>query len=465
MNLQGQEKIYLWKIFPPLKVKATYSEIWGIAYPIILASLAQTIVNVTDSAFLARVGEAEMGAASIGGVFYFLMIMLGLAISIGAQILISRKAGEGNKSQIGQIFNHSFILLSAFGFILFMVAYFFAPLIYSHIIVSPEVASASSLFIKYRSFGLLFSLPVLALRAFYIGISNTKIITYQGIILAVVNITLGYILIFGHFGFEPMGVKGAAIASAMAEIISSLFIVVYTFFYPKIKEFNLFRIKNFVWSECKNILLISSPILFQNFISMASWFLFFVMIEKIGQHELAISNVIRTCYTIMMMCTWGFSSAANSMVSNLIGQGKEHEIFGLIKKIVILSFTINGLLIFIYMLFPYLLLDLVGSDEKIVADSLVSFYIVCVATLILSISVVLLSAVSGTGKTKAAMRIEIVNIVLYLGYIYVFTIIYKSSVETVWLSEIIYWFSMGVFSFIYLKSRKWVENELPQPSL
>jgi putative MATE family efflux protein len=441
-----------------MQVKATYSEVWKIAYPIILATLAQTIVNVTDSAFLARVGEVEMGAASIGGVFYFLLIMLGLAVSIGSQILISRKAGEGNKHEISVIFNHSFILLSAFGILLFLVAYFLAPSIYNVILLSEDIANSSSVFIKYRSFGLLFSLPVLALRAFYIGISDTKIITYQGIILAVVNICLGYILIFGHLGFEPMGVKGAAIASASAEIVSALFIIIYTFYSIKVKEFYLFRIKSFVVEECRKIISISSPILFQNLISMGSWFLFFVMIEKIGEHELAVSNVIRSSYTIMMTTVWGFSSAANSMVSNLIGQKKQSEIFKLIKKIVLLSISINGILVLIYMIFPSLLLNLVASDKAIIKDSMASFYIVCIATLILSISIILLSAVSGTGKTRAAMRIEIVNILLYLGYIYVFTIIYKSSVEIVWLSEIIYWFSMGIFSFIYLKSKKWVEN-------
>jgi putative MATE family efflux protein len=440
-----------------MQVKATYSEIWKIAYPVILATLAQTIVNVTDSAFLARVGEIEMGAASIGGVFYFLLIMLGLAISIGSQILISRKAGEGNREAIGIIFNHSFILLTSFGIVLFLAAYFLAPFIYNQILVSNELINASTLFIKFRSFGLLFSLPVLALRAFYIGISDTKIITYQGIILAVVNVCLGYVLIFGHMGFEPLGIKGAAIASALAEIISALFIVIYTFNNPKIKEFFLFRTKQFLFSEWEKIIQISSPILFQNLISMGSWFLFFVMIEKIGEHELAISNVIRSSYTIMMMTVWGFSSAANSMVSNLIGQKKQDEIFKLIKKILVLSISINGVLILIYILFPFLLLKLVASDPKIISDSIKCFYIICFATLFLSISVVLLSAVSGTGKTKAAMRIEIVNILLYLGYIYIFTIIYKSSVEIVWLSEIIYWFSMGVFSLVYLKSKKWME--------
>lgn len=72
-----------------------------------------------------------------------------------------------------------------------------------------------------------------------------------------------------------------------------------------------------------------------------------------------------------------------------------------------------------------------------------------------SISVILLSTVSGTGSTKAAMVIELINILIYLAYVYICAIILKSSIEWVWFSEAFYWTMMGLFSYLYLKSGKW----------
>jgi len=58
-----------------MQVKSTYLNIWQIAYPIMLASVAQMLVGLTDTAFLARVGEVELGASAIAGVFYFVLVI------------------------------------------------------------------------------------------------------------------------------------------------------------------------------------------------------------------------------------------------------------------------------------------------------------------------------------------------------------------------------------------------------
>ena len=78
-----------------MKVQSSYSDIWRISWPIILSSLASTVINFTDVAFVSRLGEKELAASALGGVFYFLLIMIAVAIGIGSQILMARKAGEG----------------------------------------------------------------------------------------------------------------------------------------------------------------------------------------------------------------------------------------------------------------------------------------------------------------------------------------------------------------------------------
>ena len=52
-----------------------YFLIWRIAWPIILSSLANTVINFTDVAFVARVGEKELAASALGGVFYFILVI------------------------------------------------------------------------------------------------------------------------------------------------------------------------------------------------------------------------------------------------------------------------------------------------------------------------------------------------------------------------------------------------------
>jgi Na+-driven multidrug efflux pump len=159
-----------------------------------------------------------------------------------------------------------------------------------------------------------------------------------------------------------------------------------------------------------------------------------------------------------MTPVWGYAQATNSMVSNIIGQGKKDQVFALIKKIVALSLITSVITTAFFVLFPQLIFDLSTSDTSLIADAMGSFYVISGATIIFCISMILLSAVSGTGSTNAAMIIEMINIFVYLSYVFACSYYFKPTVEVVWFSEVIYWLLMGIFSFYYLKSNKWIKH-------
>ena len=71
------------------------------AYPILISLIMEQLIGMTDTAFMGRVGEVELGASAIAGVYYLAIFMLGFGFSIGSQILIARRNGEGNFRMIG----------------------------------------------------------------------------------------------------------------------------------------------------------------------------------------------------------------------------------------------------------------------------------------------------------------------------------------------------------------------------
>jgi Na+-driven multidrug efflux pump len=74
----------------------TNKQIWNVSSPIFLSLLAQTIIGVTDTAFLGRVGEVELGASAMGSLFYICVFTIAFGFSTGSQIIIARRNGEGN---------------------------------------------------------------------------------------------------------------------------------------------------------------------------------------------------------------------------------------------------------------------------------------------------------------------------------------------------------------------------------
>lgn len=83
-------------------MKPTRKQIWTIAYPILISLLMENMIGLTDTAFLGRVGEVELGASALGSVYYLVIFMLGFGFGIGAQILIARRNGEKAYALIGR---------------------------------------------------------------------------------------------------------------------------------------------------------------------------------------------------------------------------------------------------------------------------------------------------------------------------------------------------------------------------
>ena len=98
-----------------MKTKYSYKQIWTITFPILISLIMEQMIGMTDTAFLGRVGEIELGASAIAGVYYLAIFMMAFGFSIGAQILIARRNGEGNYKEIGPIFYQGILFPACYG--------------------------------------------------------------------------------------------------------------------------------------------------------------------------------------------------------------------------------------------------------------------------------------------------------------------------------------------------------------
>lgn len=432
-----------------------YSEIWSIAYPIILGSLAQNVLNVTDTAFLGRVGEVALGASAIGGVFYLVVVMLAWGFGIGTQIVIGRRNGEEAYPQIGHTMEHALYFLVPLSILLFFLMRLFAGEVMGNIVRSPEVLQATADYLYYRSYGIFFASISIVFRAFYIGIMRTQVITWSTLVLAIVNIVLDYVLIFGKFGFPEMGIAGAALASVIAESTAVVFLVVFTLVrIPRVK-YRLFHFGPFDSKLFVRLLRISWPVMGQNFISLAAWLTFFLFVEKLGERALAVSNIIRSFYVVLMVPMWGFSSATNTLVSNLLGQGRKEEVLSLTYKILRICVFGVFLIVVAGSVFPRQALAIYTDDPALINASLDVLYIVNAAAMMLAMAFILFNAVSGTGKTRVTFIIEVITIIIYLIATYILADVLRTSVAVVWTVEFLYGMLMALMSWLYLRSGNW----------
>jgi len=433
----------------------SYKNIWKIALPIIVSGVAQNVVNVTDTMFLGRLSNVALGAGGNAGIFYFVLIMTGMGFTTGSQIIIGRRNGEQNYSQIGRVFDHCLYFIIPLGVLLFFFMKFLSPYLMEIITLSPKVLEASIEYLNFRAYGVLFSFINFTFIAFYVGTTKTKILMPVTVLMMLTNVFLDYVLIFGNYGFPELGIKGAAIASVVSEGAALLFFVIYTYLKIERVKFNLLGFKNFDKAIFKRILKIGSPIMLQNFLSLSSWFIFFIIIEKLGEKELAISHIIRSIYMVLMIPLFGFSSATNTLVSNLIGQGNSEKVLTLIKRVTVMSLLSTTLVLLFNLFFPAEMIGFYTNDITLIIEAIPTLNVISFTMFFFAIAFILFNGVCGTGNTKTSLLIEFITISIYLVATYYIAIELKSSLPIVWCSEFIYFTLLGVLSFLYLKWGNW----------
>lgn len=438
----------------------TNKEIWNVTYPIFLGLLAQNVINVTDTAFLGHVGEVELGAAAMGGLLYICIYTVAFGFSVGSQILIARRNGEGNYRAVGPVMWQGTAFSFAMAVVLLGLMYLGAAPLVRMLITSDDIFHATYDFFTWRIWGFLFAFVNVMFRALYIGITKTKVLTMNAVVMAAVNVFLDYALVFGECGFPEMGVRGAALASVMAEASSLLFFLIYTYYKIDRRKYGLNRFGRFDPAMVVRILRISCFTMVQYFLAMAIWFVFFMALERLGQRQLAIANIVRSVYIVLLIPVQALSTTANTLVSNLIGSGGSAMVVKLLHKIAHMSFFIMVGCVVLCVLFPQAILSVYTNEEALLHESVSALYVVCGAMLIASMANVYFNGISGTGNTQAALILEVFVQVFYALYIIVVGMMLKAPVDVCFTTELIYYALMLAASLIYLKKAKWQNKKI-----
>lgn len=431
-----------------------------ISYPIILTLVAQNVVNVTDTAFLGRVSEVALGASAIAGVFYFAIFMVGFGFSQGAQILIGRRNGEENYSLIGPIFNNSLLFNGFFALILFVASLVGMPHLMKVLVSSNQIYVATLEYLDWRIYGFFFVFLSVVFRSFYVGITDTKILTTSAFVTATTNIVFDYLLIFGKFGFPELGIAGAAIASVIAEAASLGYLIFHTSVFTDMKKYGLFSSLKIDFKTMGQILNLSIFIMFQFFISISTWFLFFIFIERMGERPLAVTNIGRSMYILLMIPASALATTAGTLVSNLIGAGQKDEVLKTTNKIIGITMLLVSPLIVFAFIFPELFAHIYTDDHSLMLASIPVIRVVSIAIAFFAIGNVIINAVSGTGSTKTAFYMEVVTLFFYITFVYYTAIINPQEVWVVWMSEFVYWTMIGGLGFWYLRKGNWREKDI-----
>ena len=423
----------------------TSKQIWLINFPVMMSILMEQLINITDAVFLGHVGEIELGASAIAGIYYLAVYMLGFGFSIGLQVMIARKNGEQDYQETGKIFFQGLLFLMGLALFLYLTVHIVSPVIFKRSINSPEIYQAIIRYLDWRSLGLLFSFSFLAIRSFLVGITYTRALSGAAIVAIGINIPLNYFLIF----MQHLGISGAAIASSLAE--GGSFITLCIYMWIKIDKIKYGLRTVYDGQLLIAVLKLSVWSMFHAFISVAPWFLFFVGIEHLGKTELAVSNITRSVSALFFVIVNSFAVTTGALISNSIGAGEKANLFPICRKILKLGYSIGLPLIGIVLICHRSIIGIYTTDESLIQSAVAPLVVTLLNYSFALPGYVYLNAVGGTGKTKITFIFQAIATGIYLIYLYGLNNSTNTTLTLYLTAEYLFVILLALQSIVYLK--------------
>ena len=404
------------------------------------------------------VGTVSVSAlAAVGMSMQFMMIInvLMTLYTIGGNALISRFIGQGRKRRASALLFGLIVFAIILALFVSVGGYFGSSHFYGWMGATPEVVEQGSIYFKILSLGIVVIFLDNLLYNALSAAGDTKSSLYIKLISAAINAFLNYVLIFGHFGFEAMGIEGAAIATVISYTFNVLayYILIKKMnskldFLPLIRVKDLLRVWRVGWSAALD-----------RGISSMSFLLFVSIITAYGTAELAGYQVGLRIEGIAFMPGFGFAIAAMALVGQNIGARDFDKAYNMGIIAGRIAYTFMGSVGLIMILFPEFLVHFFTKDPLTVSVASKYLILVGLAQIPLAIMFVYSAALRGAGATKTTLKINVSSlwflrvipsyIAYKLGYdiIVIFAIM---NIETL-CKGIIYWYIYSKKNWLYTK--------------
>ncbi len=313
--------------------------------PLLFGQLTFFFQQIADSAMMGHFGGNSLDLAAIGiaGLFTWILNTFLWPLSSGVQAIAARRFGrqdhenETSRFYTGEVLDNG-ILTALYAAVLSLGVSFTAPLFLGRFISSSEIVELALEYIRVMRFILIPSGMYFILQGFFGAVNKTGYIMRSALISNLLNILLNWIFIFGKLGFPAMGIRGAALGSALSTLIAFFYLVGIVYVKGYKKQYRLFHFDHFLPEMQKDIVNVALPPGIQNVIALSIFMIYQTIIEKYSTVYLAATHSIFSFFRLNKTVIGGFARAAAIQVGNALGRGDREEADKIMK--------VNGMIAF-----------------------------------------------------------------------------------------------------------------------
>lgn len=295
--------------------------ILALGLPLVGSHLAQMALHVTDTVLMGWYGVNELAAVVLGSSSFFVIFIFGSGFAQAVMPMVASALGAGNETQVRRDARMGLWLSILFGLLTYPLFWWAEPVLLA-LGQKPEVAGLGQDFLRIAGLGMIPALLVMTLKSYLAALERTQVVLWVTLAAVGVNLGAAWVLIFGAGAIPAMGVRGAALASLVVQVLTFVLLALYAALLPELRRFHLFqRFWRPDWHAMGQVFRLGWPIgvtslseagLFQATALMMGW---------IGTVELAAHGIAMEVAALAFMVHLGLSNATTVRTGRADGAG------------------------------------------------------------------------------------------------------------------------------------------------
>lgn len=303
----------------------------AVALPLALQSMLGFLVNLADTIMVGRLGTVALAGVSQANQIFFIVALTIPGIAAGAGVLVAQAWGRGDIDRINKVLAYAYRVALAFIVVLTIVVAVFPEMVMRIYTPDAEAVEAGSAYLKIVVWSYLFYTITNITTGVLRSVRTVNVCLYTAITALVLNIGGNYLFIEGRFGFPAMGVRGAAVATAIARIGECLIILYYVYFRENKIRIRLHKMRRLDLSLCRLFFSTSIPVICNEMFWAFGVSAQAIVLGRLGNDAISANAVGGSVTQIVSVLCQGIAAAACVIVGNAVG-AEDYERIPYLKK-------------------------------------------------------------------------------------------------------------------------------------
>lgn len=444
-----------------------YRDALNVGLPLVVSLGSSTTMEFTDRIFLSNYSLISIAAALPAAMANFVFLLFALGIASYSSVFIAQYYGACKFDKIGSAVWQA-IYFCCFAWIAIAMLVFVAEPFFAFVGHAPEVQKEEVTYFSILTLGTGFAIIANAIGCFFTGLGKTRPNMIVNIIAVLINIPLDYMLINGVWIFPELGIAGAALATVSSWGMQLIMYAWLVFTPQNDVTYHVKRAWHFNAKLFMRMMRFGIPSGLNNFFDIFAFTVFIMVVGRIGEVELAASNIVLSINSLAFLPVVGLNIAASILVGQAMGGKDVAKARVAARNVLHIAMLWMGTFAAIFLLFPYELTALF-RPEGIPAEQFAAIQSTCQVLLAYvaffclqdSVALIFFGALKGAGDTMFVMRAMALCATLCLGVpVVAGRFFFDAGLHTLWAMLIVYVCILALTAFLRFRSEKWEHIEV-----